>query len=260
MWWALLPAGVVVAVNLVAWPAGARRADRRPGRWSGSWATALAVMVLVGGFAFDAQSALWTLLVLPVAEAAVRGWARGAVGTWFAMSGGYAAVLAGAHAVWGTPQLALDSLTYRLGFLGIVTFVLVGLTTRLDAQIASTAARQAEADQLRSVALATRRMSTLDGHTVLREVTLAAEQLGFLDVQVWTRAGRLALGAGRREAGLTGEQFDAVAAARRRARAGWCSTATWRPSRSRTARCGSAPRCSPATPRGSCSSDATAHR
>jgi diguanylate cyclase (GGDEF)-like protein len=212
VWWALLPAGVVAAVNLVA--LAGRGSGGRPVTRSvvGLAGDALAVMVLVSGFAFDAESALWTLLVLPVAEAAVRGWVRGAIGTWIAMSGGYAAVLAGSHAVWGTPPLALDSLTYRLGFLGIVTFVLVGLTTRLDAQIASTAARQAEADQLRSVALATRRMSTLDGHTVLREVTLAAEQLGFLDVQVWTRTGRLDSETGD-SGGLTGEQFDAVAAA-----------------------------------------------
>jgi diguanylate cyclase (GGDEF)-like protein len=212
VWWALLPAGVVVAVNLVA--VAGRRAARRSAARSlvGLVGDGVAVMALVGGFAFDAQSALWTLLVLPVTEAAARGWARGTVGAWFATSVGYAAVLVGAHAVWGTPQLALDSLTYRLGFLGIVTVVLVGLTTRLDAQIASTAARQAEADQLRSVALATRRMSTLDRPTVLREVMGAAEQLGFLGVEVLTRAGRLAPEPGGASPGLTGERFDEVCA------------------------------------------------
>ncbi|MCV2395381.1 EAL domain-containing protein [Actinotalea sp. M2MS4P-6] len=193
LWWGLVPAGLLVLVNvaeLVARrtstpvPVGTRRVV-------GLVVDSVAILMLIMCFAFDAASALWTLLLLPVAEASLRRWARASAVTWVVLSLGYVLGLEVSHRVAGTPSLSLDSLTYRIGVLGIVTFLLVGLTRRLNEQIASTAAGEAEVDQLRAVAAAARRMSALDVPTVIREVTAAAEQLGFAEAQVWSRTGRL---------------------------------------------------------------------
>lgn len=184
IWWGLLPAGLLVLVNLVVLVG--RRTRTPHSVWSlvGLVGDSAAILVLIAGFAFDAASALWTLLLLPAAEASLRRWARGAIITWVALAAAYAIEIQVFHVLVGTPQLTLDSLTYRVGLLGIVAFALAGLTKRLNAQIQSTAASEAEADQLRAVAVATRRMTSLDVPTVIREVTLAAERLGFVEAQM----------------------------------------------------------------------------
>ncbi len=216
VWWGAVPAALFVLVNVVTLLGGRYRPAPRAWAVVGLVGDSVAILVLIGAFAFDAASALWTLLVLPVAEASIRRWARGALITWVSLAVLYTVQLQVLHVTTGTPMLTVDSLSYRIGLLGIVAFALAGLTRRLNDQTASARASQAEADQLRAVAAATRRMSSLDVPTVIREVTHAAEQLGCLEAQMWSRSGQLAR-AGRAAdgLGLTGVRFDELAAATR---------------------------------------------
>jgi diguanylate cyclase (GGDEF)-like protein len=193
--WVLVPAVLMAAVNVAVGPFARTSAAARvaPHTWwvVGLLGDAVAILLLNVGFAYDPASALWTLLLLPPIEAAMRGWSGAALAAWAASSATYVALLAASHEWGGTPLLAADSLTYRLGLLGIVSFAAAGQSRRLNAQIARSRASQAEADQLRAVAAATRTMTSLDVPTIIREVARAAELLGFADPQLWSRGGRL---------------------------------------------------------------------
>lgn len=193
--WVLVPAVLMAAVNVAVGPFARTSAAAHvaPQTWwvVGLLGDAVAILLLNVGFAYDPASALWTLLLLPPIEAAMRGWSGAALAAWAASSVTYVALLAASHEWGGTPLLAADSLTYRLGLLGIVSFAAAGQARRLNAQIARSRASQAEADQLRAVAAATRTMTSLDVPTIIREVARAAELLGFADPQLWSRGGRL---------------------------------------------------------------------
>ncbi len=215
LWWGALPALMLVLINVVV-VAGARSAV--PTAWWHLGAVvgdSVALLLLIVIFAFDPSSALWTLMMLPVAEAALRGWPRRALAVYGALALGFVGLQWVAHAVWATPLPTADSLTYRIGFVGIMALILSGLSRRLQQQIASTAASQAEAEQLRAVATAARRMSDLDVATVVREVTGAAELMGFTQAQVWYREGtdHPDQAPGTSAPSLGGERFDAVAGA-----------------------------------------------
>jgi diguanylate cyclase (GGDEF)-like protein len=151
------------------------------------WDSAV-TMLLIGMFTFDDSSALWALLIIPVLEASTRGWQRRALGTFAVLCVGYVAREVAASILFPANQVTVDSVSYRLGLLSIVAISTAGLAGRLTRQILDTATAQAEADQLRAVAVATRRMSSLDVPTVVREVTRAAEALGFTSVQLRSRA------------------------------------------------------------------------
>jgi diguanylate cyclase (GGDEF)-like protein len=191
-WWGGLPTGLLLALNLE----GLRRA-RRGRAGAPDWTAfqlvgdSVVVAVLIGMFTFDPTSALWTLMIMPVLEAAVRGWSRRAVVVFAVLATAYVLRDLVATFVVHRPGGSVDSVTYRLGVLAIITMAAATLTGRLTRQIADTRAAQAEADQLRDLAVATRRMSTLDVPTVVREVTQAAEAFGFRDVQLWSRSGAL---------------------------------------------------------------------
>ena len=221
LWWALVPAGMLVTVNGLT--AFGTRTGVPASRWRlvGLVGDSSATLLLIACFAFDPSSALWTLLMFPVAEAALRGWPGRAIVVFVVLSLGFVALRQVASTVWATPSLAIDSMTYRLGIVGIMAVVLSGLSRRLQLQIASTAASQAEADQLRAVATAARLMSELDVATVNREVTRAAEGMGFTGVRLWSRgtgaggvSDPLAVGSP-----LTAQDFDHVA--ERTRRRGW---------------------------------------
>lgn len=185
-WWGALPIALLALVNLGgqlhdrARGPGRDRTGRRVGELAGDSAV---ILLLIAMFAFDPISTLWTLILVPVLEAALRGWGRGASAVFAVLCAGYLAIHAAA-ARMGLPELSLDSLTYRLGFLGLVTATVSALAARLARQAAATAARGAEAHQLREVALASRRMSSLDAATVIHEVTSAARSFGFHDVEL----------------------------------------------------------------------------
>lgn len=199
-WWGLLPAGLLAATSVVGrWYSnregpGANQPARRVAELAADGAV---VLLLIAMFAFDPVSALWTLILAPVLEAALRGWGRMSVAVFAALCAGYLTIQVAAAMRSDQAKLTVDSLTYRLGFLGIVTAAVAALASRLTRQAAATAAREAEARQLREVALASRRMSSLDASTVIREVTGAAQSFGFHDVEFRTRSGVLRDGMAR---------------------------------------------------------------
>ncbi len=193
LWWGAVPAAMLALSNL------AMHLGRWTGQPAGHWRLvglvldALAVLVLIGLFAFDPTSALWTLMMLPVAEAALRGWPRRSMAVVAVLAVGYVGLRWFAEVVWLAPVLAVDSLTYRVGLVSIMAVIVAGMSRRLELQIAETAASQADAAQLRAVANAARLMSELDLATVVREVTSAARGMGFTEAWIWLddRGGRV---------------------------------------------------------------------
>jgi diguanylate cyclase (GGDEF)-like protein len=189
-WWGALPAGLLVALN-----AEALRRARRGTAGGPGWhlfqviGDGAVLALLIGMFTFDTTSALWALMIMPVLEAVLRGWSRRALMVFGVLAVAYVAREGFAAFVLGRAGTTLDAVTYRIGVLGIVATATSALAGRLTRQIAVAAAAQAEADQLRELAVATRRMSSLDVPTVVREVTRAAEAFGFTGVQLRSRAG-----------------------------------------------------------------------
>jgi diguanylate cyclase (GGDEF)-like protein len=189
-WWGALPVGLLVGINLEAH----RRVRRRIPVTQG-WALfqviwdAGIVALLIGMFTFDTTSALWTLLIMPVMEATIRGWSRRALVVFGVLAVGYVSREMVAALAFHRPGSTVDAVTYRIGILSIVATATATLAGRLTRQLEDTAAAQQEADQLRDLAVATRRMSSLDVPTVVREVTRAAEAFGFSAVQLRSRAG-----------------------------------------------------------------------
>jgi diguanylate cyclase (GGDEF)-like protein len=189
-WWGAVPTSMLIAINVVA-VARARR-----GRPTGSvWPMAqlvwdcLITAVIIGMFSFDDTSALWALLIIPVLEAATRGWRTRALITFGVLCIGYVARELVVSQVYPYNDVTPDSITYRLGVLGLVAMTAAGLAGRLTRQIAVTEQAQRQAEHLRGVAVAARRMSSLDLPTVVDEVTHAAEALGFTSVGLFSRDG-----------------------------------------------------------------------
>lgn len=199
-WWGALPIALLATINVASHRHGRARGTgsdptrRRVAELVGDSAV---ILLLIAMFAFDPISTLWTLILVPVLEAALRGWGRGAIAVFAGLCSGYLAIQFAAASL-GLAALTADSLTYRLGFLGLVTATVSGLAAQLARQAAATAAREAEARQLREVALASRRMSSLDASTVIHEVTSAARSFGFHDVELRVPAEGLHGGGGAR--------------------------------------------------------------
>jgi diguanylate cyclase (GGDEF)-like protein len=215
-WWGAVPVSLLLGVNVEALRR-ARRGTAGAPRWVLFQVVfdAAVVSLLIGMFTFDTTSALWTLLIMPVLEAAVRGWSRRALVVFGVLASAYVVREAVAAFVLHRPGSTADAVTYRIGILGLVAAATATLAGRLTRQITDTSAAQAEADQLRDLAVATRRMSSLDVPTVVREVARAAVAFGFSGVQLRSRAG-LVLGDGppARDAWRpTREWFEAAAAA-----------------------------------------------
>src|SRR5512144_209654 len=149
------------------------------------------VLAMLWLFAFDTSNALWALLVLPVLQAALRSQLRGALITWAVLSVGYVARDVWAAATYPHVVLYPDSITFRLGIVGIVATATGSLAGRLTATAARLAAQVrayqqalAEVDRLRQVASATRRITSLDADTVVHEVAVAAARIGFGPVRM----------------------------------------------------------------------------
>lgn len=118
------------------------RDARRLALWSVVGDTSF-VSLLIGLYAFDPVSALFVVLLLPAVEGAVFFGFAGAMWTWLAVS-----VLYGLREalgpVWGNP-FELDSLTFRVGVLGIISLIVGRLVRDLDLQREATSAALAEA-------------------------------------------------------------------------------------------------------------------
>ena len=191
-WWGALPLVLLAAVNVAGLVRVRRRlpADEGWVRFQLVWDSAVIVVVLLM-FSFDDSSALWALLILPVLEAATRGSRRQTLTTFFALCIAYVVREGVVAAVYPYNNVTLDSVTYRLAVLGIVSFSVASLADRLTRQIMGTASARSEADQLRALAVATRLMSSLDVATVVREVTQATEHFGFSRVELRSDSGVL---------------------------------------------------------------------
>jgi diguanylate cyclase (GGDEF)-like protein len=189
-WWGAVPTAMLVVVNL----AGSAHSRFRGGplrHWGMVqlvW-DCLITAVIIGMFSFDDTSALWALLIIPVLEAATRGWRARALVTFGVLCVAYIAREIVVRNVYPYNDVTPDSITYRLGVLGLVAMTAAGLAGRLTRQIAVTEQAQRQAEHLRGVAIAARRMSSLDLPTVVEEVTHAAEELGFTSVGLFSRDG-----------------------------------------------------------------------
>ncbi|HEX2039699.1 MAG TPA: EAL domain-containing protein [Acidimicrobiales bacterium] len=151
---------------------------------------AAVVLALVWLFTFDATSALWALIVIPVMEGALRAQLPGAIATWGALSAAYVVRDWWGSTAFDGPAHAFqpESITYRLGIV-----LLVALTTGHLARSYAMQAekhRQARADAehraqlLRLVASAGRAMASLDADRLLDTVVDAALSLGFDGAEV----------------------------------------------------------------------------
>jgi diguanylate cyclase (GGDEF)-like protein len=148
------------------------------------------VMGVVWLFTFDATSALWALLVLPILEGAIMAGRRGALAVWAGLSGAY--IL---RDVWGahvypdeSHRVLVDSFTYRLGLLLIVALTTGRLAHSFIRQSEQhrEARRDAEhrSELLRLVASAGRQLAALDTDKLLDAVADAAVALGFEGVEL----------------------------------------------------------------------------
>src|SRR4029078_5909765 len=113
-WWGAVPTAMLVAINAV----GVVRA--RLGRPTGElWPMAqlvwdcLTTAVIIGMFSFDDTSALWALLIIPVLEAATRGWQAPALVTFGVLCSPYIAREIVVSNVYPYNDVTPDSITYR---------------------------------------------------------------------------------------------------------------------------------------------------
>ena len=111
-------------------------------------------------------------------EGALRAEMRGALLTWVALSAGYLARDLWASGRYDLPFYA-DSVTFRMGIIGIVAATTGSLFRRLRRSAESLERRLAEVSVLRQVAVAARRMTSLDEDVIAAEIHAAAVNLGF---------------------------------------------------------------------------------
>ncbi|MDQ1438402.1 MAG: hypothetical protein QOK43_2031 [Acidimicrobiaceae bacterium] len=177
----LLVAGVLVAVNVLS--------RHKPFPWVAMVADAVVVVAVITLFSFDAASVLWTLLLVPIIEGAMRGQLKGALATWAATGAVYVGREVWAFDHYGPPRhLSLESFTYQLGVLLLVTVA----TGHLAASFARTSEQhrrsgiesERRAELLGLVASASRRLAALDVDQLLGGVVDAAAAFGFEGVEL----------------------------------------------------------------------------
>jgi diguanylate cyclase (GGDEF)-like protein len=178
---AALVAGWLLGVNVLT--------RRRSMPWVELVADSIAVLAVIGLFSFDGTSELWTLLLVPIIEGALRAQMRGAVLTWATTGAVYAVreVLAAAHY---DRDFHLESLTYQLGVLLLVASVTGKLATNFAASSAQHERARADSERraelLGLVAAASRRLAALNAEQLLEGVVDAAAAFGFEGVELCT--------------------------------------------------------------------------
>ena len=200
----LLVAGWLLGVNFLT--------RRRSMPWIELTADAAAVLVVIGLFSFDGTSELWTLLLVPIIEGAVRAQSRGALGTWAATGALYAVRELWAPAHYDR-HFHVESLTYQLGVLLLVAAV----TGKLAADFAASSAQheraradsERRAELLALVAAASRRLAALDAEQLLEGVVDAAAAFGFEGVELCTYDETAAVWSVSHRRGLGGNNADA---------------------------------------------------
>lgn len=148
------------------------------------------VMSLVALFTFDASSALWALLIIPVLEGAIRGRLRGAILTWVGVGAGYIV-----RDLWGAAtyddlahRFQVDAITYRLGIVLLVAVTTGHLARSYAVHAENHRHARAESENrarlLGLVAAAGRTMASLDAERLLDALVEAARGLGFDSAEV----------------------------------------------------------------------------
>ena len=183
----LWPFGFVVAAWLLSINVLTRR---RPHPWPALAADAAAVLGVIALFSFDETSELWTLMLIPVIEGALRAGMRGAVGTWAASGVLYSVREVWASAHYDERHFHLEALTYQLGVVLLVAAVTGQLATnftRISAQHRRARAEsERRAELLALVASASRKLAALDAEELLTGVVDAASAFGFEAVELCT--------------------------------------------------------------------------
>ena len=178
----------LIAVNVTSLWATHRR-DTPPVSWVylGLAIDTAVVMTIVWLFTFDATSALWALLVVPVLEGAYVGGLAGALRVWGVCVAGY-----GARELWASDAfdraLEIESVTYRMGIVLIVAVTSGFMSRDLTVQMKAHAAARAESDHrselLRVVASSGRLMAVADNDLVLAAIVDGAIQIGFQGAEI----------------------------------------------------------------------------
>ena len=176
--------GVLVVLNLAAIVLRRLRGEgslRRLGRiqWT---ADAAVIMTVVWLFSFDATSALWALLVVPILEGALRAQLSGAVGTWAGLGVLYALRDAWAARTYPEVSFLAESVTYRLGILLLVALTAGMLARNLREQMVAHMRLRGVAERragLLGVVASAGRSSSGEVEELLSGLADAALELGF---------------------------------------------------------------------------------
>ena len=177
-----LAAGSLAAVNMVT----SRKAVPR----LALAADAVIVLGVVAFFSFEGSSSIWTLLIVPVIEAAMVLELPGALLMWATTGLAYTARQVWAVDHYDYPRLHIDSLTYELGVVLLVA-VTTGHLARNFARTSeehrvARAESERRAELLALVARAGRKLAALDHEELLGAVVDSAVELGFEGVELCT--------------------------------------------------------------------------
>lgn len=140
-------------------------------------------LLVVAGSGYQPRSPAWLLLILPLAEAALRGGLYGTALAWFGMVPLYTLVWRWAWVTYGVDPLEPRSLLLRAGTLLVLGMLGGSMAGQLRRQ--SSALREAfaeserRAELLRVVAATGRRLPVDDLPSLLDRVAAAALRLGF---------------------------------------------------------------------------------
>ena len=185
---AALTAGALVLFNLLSlW--ATRRSTRPSIGWSyaGLAVDTAIVMCAVWLFAFDANSALWALLVIPVLEAAYVGGITGSMSIWGVCAAGYLMRELLVSPGFGHP-FTIESYSYRAGIVLIVA-ITSGLMSRdlrfqMRAHDAARVESERRSELLRAVASSGRLLSIGDSESVLASIIDGALTIGFEGAEI----------------------------------------------------------------------------
>lgn len=158
-----LAAGVAVAAIVIS-VVGAllARSPRltvlRMGSWLEIGGDTAVVIAIIFAFAFDIESQLWALMMLPAVEAAWRHRLPGALVTWVLLTSGYTAREVFAATRYDYAEFLGHSVTYRTGLTLVITFIAalqarsLHVTSIEQLEATQALARQARTDTLTGLA------------------------------------------------------------------------------------------------------------
>ena len=178
-------ASALILVNIGSIVAS-RTLDVRGLVWTGRAQLAADTLIVFAVFVMfrsDVSAASWSVLILPVIEAATRDGLRGAVTTWAACGAAYIAVELTLSRLVPITLARVGSYAFRLELMFLVALATGALARSLRAKIIDhlDARRESErrAELLRIVAGTGKKMSTPEAEQVISAVVDACVQMGF---------------------------------------------------------------------------------